>query len=168
LNKNALGISFMGYVDANLLNEEKVVYRTRLHKILFFWPGLFAIALAVLGYWFFTQHQFQLKIAPYLAMACFVLAFLAFLPTYVKYISSEFAVTNKRVIMKVGFIQRQTVETLLQKVEAIEVQQTILGRIFNYGTISVVGTGGTIESIQMINNPLAFRRAVQEQADAKS
>lgn len=158
----------MGYVDANLMTSESVVYRTRLHKILFFWPGLFAVVLAAIGFWLLTQHQFQLSNVPHMAALCFILALLVVLPTYIKYVSSEFAVTNKRVIMKVGFIRRQTVETLLQKIEAIEVQQTILGRIFNYGTISVVGTGGTIESIQMISHPLAFRRAVQEQADAKS
>ena len=59
-------------------------------------------------------------------------------------------------------------ETLLQKIEAISVDQSISGRILNYGTITIVGTGGTREFFESIANPLAFRRAVQEQTEAQS
>ncbi|MBA2589848.1 MAG: PH domain-containing protein [Alphaproteobacteria bacterium] len=77
--------------------------------------------------------------------------------------SSEFAVTNRRVIVKVGFISRRTIEINLSKVESVEVNQDILARMFNYGTILVIGTGGTKEPFSLIDDPLAFRRAVQSQ-----
>ncbi len=77
------------------------------------------------------------------------------------YMSDEFAITNKRVVIKVGFLRRRTVEMLLMKVEAIEVDQSILGRILNFGTIIVTGTGGTRELFRGISAPLEFRRQVQ-------
>ena len=79
----------------------------------------------------------------------------------IHYASSEFAVTNKRVVIKVGFINRKTLEMVLTKVETIRVDQSILGRVLNYGTIVVTGTGGTNEPFTAIANPLEFRRQVQ-------
>ena len=76
--------------------------------------------------------------------------------------TSEFAVTNRRVIIKVGLVSRRTVELNLEKVESIGVEQTILGRILGYGTIVVVGTGGTKEPFRAIADPMGFRRAVNE------
>lgn len=76
--------------------------------------------------------------------------------------TSEFAITNKRVIIKVGLVSRRTVEMNLSKVESVNVDQSILGRVFGYGTISVIGTGGTRESFTNIAAPLLFRKAFQE------
>ena len=80
--------------------------------------------------------------------------------------TSEFAVTNRRVIIKVGLVSRRTVELNLEKVESIGVEQTILGRILGYGTIVVVGTGGTKEPFPRIADPMGFRRAVNEATEA--
>jgi uncharacterized membrane protein YdbT with pleckstrin-like domain len=80
--------------------------------------------------------------------------------------TSEFAVTNRRVIIKVGLVSRKTVELNLEKVESIGVEQTILGRILGYGTIVVVGTGGTKEPFARIADPMGFRRAVNEATEA--
>ena len=80
--------------------------------------------------------------------------------------TSEFAVTNRRVIIKVGLVSRRTVELNLEKVESIGVEQTILGRILGYGTIVVVGTGGTKEPFLRIADPMGFRRAVNEATEA--
>lgn len=152
----------MGYVDSNLMQGETVMHRAKLHKILFLEHGIFTIALFVLGIWLY-QNNYNVNYAGF----CFVLGVVIMLPPYIQYISSEFAVTNKRVIVKVGLIRRKTLETLLQKIEAIGVDQSILGRVLNYGTITIIGTGGTKESFFNIANPLGFRRAVQEQTDAK-
>ncbi len=80
--------------------------------------------------------------------------------------TSEFAVTNRRVVIKVGLVSRKTVELNLEKVESIGVEQTILGRILGYGTIVVVGTGGTKEPFLRIADPMGFRRAVNEATEA--
>lgn len=80
--------------------------------------------------------------------------------------TSEFAVTNRRVIIKVGLISRRTVELKLEKIESIGVDQSIPGRIFGYGTIVVNGTGGTHEPFRGIARPLEFRKAVHEASEA--
>jgi uncharacterized membrane protein YdbT with pleckstrin-like domain len=154
----------MGYVDSNLMQGETVMHRAKLHKIMFFWPSILAIGLCLVGVWLFTQNH---ENAIY-ACICFIVAILFLMPAYIIYVSSEFAVTNKRVIVKVGLIRRQTMETLLQRIEAVRIDQTILGRICNYGSITIIGTGGTQEPFDNIADPMGFRRAVQEQSDAKT
>lgn len=81
----------------------------------------------------------------------------------VEYVTSEFAVTNKRVIMKIGWISRQVLELNLHKIESVNVDQSLLGRLLGYGTITIIGTGGTRETFDRIAHPLAFRKAFQEQ-----
>ena len=80
-------------------------------------------------------------------------------------LSSEFAVTNKRVIWKEGIIRRTTGEMTLGKIENVQVDQGIMGRILNYGTVALVGTGGTRESFDLIGAPLRFRRAILQAQD---
>ena len=80
--------------------------------------------------------------------------------------SGEFAVTNRRVIIKIGIVQRRTLELNLSKVESIEVEQTVWGRLFGYGDIEVIGTGGTREQFSKIGDPLGFRKAVAEATEA--
>jgi uncharacterized membrane protein YdbT with pleckstrin-like domain len=81
--------------------------------------------------------------------------------------SSDFAVTNKRVMMKTGIFNTHSVELLLSKIEAIAVNQTLPGRVFGYGNIVVTGSGGTEEAFSDIQAPLEFRRAVQSVTDAQ-
>jgi uncharacterized membrane protein YdbT with pleckstrin-like domain len=76
--------------------------------------------------------------------------------------TTEFAVTNKRVLAKTGWIRRQTLELLLLKVESISVHQGILGRLLNFGVVTVTGTGGTKESFKAITDPVAFRSKINQ------
>jgi uncharacterized membrane protein YdbT with pleckstrin-like domain len=85
---------------------------------------------------------------------------------YVRYKSFELAVTSKRVIVKHGFISRQTVEMNLSKVESILVEQGALGRMFNFGTLIVSGTGTSHAPMVGIADPMGFRRAFIEAQDA--
>ena len=73
---------------------------------------------------------------------------------------TEFAVTDRRVIYKCGFISRHTVEMNMDKVKSVDVDQSLLGRLLNYGTIHVLGTGEGIESLRRIAAPLALRNAI--------
>ena len=93
---------------------------------------------------------------------------LLFIPPWIRSASSEFAITNKRVLIKVGLVRRHSLELLLQKVEGIGVDQSVMGRILGYGTITVSGVGGTKESFRMISDPLEFRRQVQASLSAVS
>ena len=85
-----------------------------------------------------------------------------FISPLIDYHTSEFAITNKRIITKVGLIRRKTMELNIPKVESVNVDQTILGRILGYGAISIVGTGGSRETFYKISRPLEFRKAFQQ------
>ena len=75
---------------------------------------------------------------------------------------SEFVITNRRIIIKTGFIARNTFEMNLSKIESVNVDQSVMGRIFNFGSITIIGSGGTKETFHKISKPLKFRKAFQE------
>lgn len=75
---------------------------------------------------------------------------------------SEFVITNRRIIIKTGFIARETFEMNLSKIESVNVDQSVFGRIFNFGSMTIIGSGGTRETFHKISRPLAFRKAFQE------
>lgn len=146
----------MSYVDSQLLPNEVVRYRARLHRSLFAVPLLFgALALATI-FLAMGQHPFW-----WVVLAFAILGAATFGWSWMKYATSEFAVTDKRVIIKIGWIRRRTLETMLAKVEGIGVDQSLSGRLFGLGTIVVTGTGGTKEEFDRIADPLEFRRQVQ-------
>jgi len=76
--------------------------------------------------------------------------------------TDEFAITNKRIIIKTGLIGRRTIELNLSKIESVNVDQSIFGRILGFGSVQIVGTGGTRETFTNINNPITFRKRFQE------
>ena len=140
----------MGYIESNLLPDEKIVYKARLHWIIFWKP----CALVFLGAIF-------LFIQPIVGGVVILIGLLAFLAPVIDYATSEFGVTNKRVIIKVGFLRRKTLELLLRHVEAISVDQTVMGRFLNYGSVTLTGTGGVREVFHNISGPLEFRKRIQ-------
>ncbi len=75
---------------------------------------------------------------------------------------SEYVITNRRIIIKTGFIARNTFEMNLSKIESVNVEQSIMGRILNYGSITIIGSGGTRETFHNIAHPLEFRKSFQE------
>ena len=75
---------------------------------------------------------------------------------------SEFVITNRRIVIKTGFISRSTFEMNLAKIETVNVDQSVMGRILNYGSITIIGTGGTKEIFHNIARPMEFRKAFQE------
>jgi len=77
-------------------------------------------------------------------------------------IGSAYAVTNKRVVLKTGVISRKAVDLVLAKCEGLHIKQSVLGRIFGFGTITVT-TGGVTSSYPYIADPLAFRREINTQ-----
>ena len=89
-------------------------------------------------------------------------AAICFLPAFISYKTSEFTVTDKRLIVKTGFIRRQTHEIFISKLESVSVDQGILGRMFDAGTIITSGTGGTKQKFPNVSTPLKLRSAIQE------
>lgn len=149
----------MGYVDDNLMPGEEVLYRATLHWITFAAPVLLLLAGFLIIVASFTSPE--LEAIGVFGFLLFVVGGLLLLPRFIAFKTSEFAVTTKRVLIKVGFIRRHSLELLLTKVEGIGVDQSILGRLLRFGTIIVTGTGGTKENFKNISQPMEFRKQVQ-------
>jgi uncharacterized membrane protein YdbT with pleckstrin-like domain len=147
----------MSYTESQLLPDERIKYQARLHLVPFLPAYILGAILVATG-----VVALGLEIW-WLAIAAFAVAVPTLVWTYITQTSSEFSITDRRVVIKVGWIRRRTLETMLAKVETIGVEQTLIGRLLGYGTIVVMGTGGTKESFKNIARPLEFRRQVQTQ-----
>jgi uncharacterized membrane protein YdbT with pleckstrin-like domain len=155
----------MGYVENNLMKDEKVVYSTTHHWIIY--AG--AVIVLVFGIWLFASGiasaiKDNNGAAPVPAIFGFCIIFgsiFLFIGAAIQMKTNEFAVTNKRIIIKIGLIRRSTLELNLDKVESVGVDQSILGRILNYGTITISGTGSTRQPYKTIAAPMDFKKAVQ-------
>ncbi len=161
----------MGRLDEVLSPDEKVVFRTGLHWLPccpgahVVWLAALAIAVALLalapgpvGQVFSRQPLTGAVLALLLVMA-FVLPILG-----IRYrlATHEFAVTERRVLASMGLVRTRTVDLSVAKVETLVVEQGVLGRLFGYGDVRLVGTGGTAESFHGVRDPIGFRRAVSE------
>ena len=130
------------YIQNTLIKDEKVIYEGKV--------SVWAMApLIILGFVFLFVG----------------IGLLFWLAAFIQYKTTELAFTNKRVIAKFGFISRRTVELNLVKVESMQVNQSIFGRIFNYGTLIISGAGNPQGPIPGIDSPMEFRRAFMEFQD---
>jgi uncharacterized membrane protein YdbT with pleckstrin-like domain len=149
------------YIDDILQPGEKVLYSTNAHWI-FYWPAIaawiVAAVLLVLSRAAVTEGVVLLCLS---ASAVVALAALYWSATaWFHRWTTETDVTNMRVVHKAGFIKRRTFEMSLDKVESVDVNQSILGRILNYGDVTVQGVGEGKETIATIASPLAFRNFI--------
>lgn len=147
----------MGYIESNLLPDEQIVYQARLHWIIFLKAFFVAFTFIVIG-------AYLLALQPLVGGFGIFLGFVIAMPPFVRYKTSEFGVTTKRVVFKEGLVRRRTLELLLKHVEAILVDQSVPGRIFNYGSVTLTGTGGVREVFHNVSAPLELRRRIQGQA----
>ncbi len=151
----------MSYVRSVLQPGENVRYATDIHWIVYL-PGILLLILAAIVYWFGHRPVAigASFIWDWLAGIVFVVAAVWLFIGWFRRWTTEIAVTDRRIIYKRGFIRRRTIEMHLDKVESVDVDQSILGRIFNYGDILIRGTGEGIEPLQNIGSPIAFRNHV--------
>lgn len=142
----------MSYVQSVLVPGETVIVQARTHWFIY----LHAIFWLLVGGVLSVLLPFPVGILGYcvLAFGLFLL-----LKAWIYVASTELAVTSARVIAKFGFIRRETVELRHSKVESLHVNQSIVGRIFNYGSVVITGSGGTNAPIPYISDPLNFRSA---------
>ena len=149
----------MRYVRRVLQPGETLVYDTKLHWLIYIRTILLLIVCTILaGAAVSTGDNQNLSLALSIAAIIFALLGLsAWLHAFIRRATTELAVTDHRVIYKSGLLSRHTIEMNRDKVESVDVDQTLLGRIFGYGTIIVRGTGGSLEPIRNIGDPLTFR-----------
>ena len=148
------------YVRRVLQPNERIVHATRLHWRIYVRCAvllLLSLAFAVAAR-SFPDRQPEIGLALRIVAVMFLLlALSAGLGALVRRRTTELAITDHRVIFKTGLMSRHTLEMNRAKIDSVDVDQTILGRILGYGTIIVRGTGSSLEPIRNIADPLAFR-----------
>jgi uncharacterized membrane protein YdbT with pleckstrin-like domain len=149
------------YIDEILQPGEKVLYSTNAHWS-FYLPAIGTWMVAVI---FFVVSGMVL--VPALTLLCWAAA--AIVAVVALYLTAkawfhrwttETDVTDRRVVHKTGFIKRRTFEMALDKIESVDVNQSILGRLLNYGDVTILGVGEGKETISAIASPLAFRNSI--------
>ena len=166
----------MSYVERNLIPGEKVFYKTGLHWSVLIAPfllgGFLAIGALLLSIYVYSDKSqasgnsvgpagpSQILLAAVGILS--ILAAVTIISGIVRRNATEMAVTNKRVIVKTGIMSRRTFEMLLSKIESIGVDESVMGRMFGFGTVIIRGTGGTPDTFPKIAHPLEFRRQVQQ------
>jgi uncharacterized membrane protein YdbT with pleckstrin-like domain len=143
----------MSYVDDSLVPGETVLYRATISWACLIWP----VVLLAFLVWLAS------KIHPLVVLIILVFAVFVITRFILAILSTEFALTNQRIIAKRGIIRHQSIEIMLSKVESVLISQSLDGRIFRFGTVTVVGSGGTDESFKSISHPLELRKRVNEQ-----
>ncbi len=154
----------MSYVKENLTRGERLIHTTTLHWVIFFesfsiiFTGLFFTYLGV-------EYSTQLGSLSYWVeyLSFFVLCFggIKFLAELLRYSSSEFAVTSERVIIKTGILERKSLAMHLNKIESIEIEQSLTGRILGFGSIIITGTGNAESKFVLLKDPSKFRQQMQ-------
>lgn len=149
------------YIDDILQPGEKVLYSTNAHWI-FYLPAIFAwigaLVLFVLSRQTTTEGIVLTCLVASAAVALMALYWTV--KAWFRRWTTETDVTNLRVVHKEGFIRRRTFEMALDKVESVDVTQSILGRILDYGDVTIMGVGEGRETIATIASPLAFRNHI--------
>ena len=149
----------MRYVRRVLQPGEPIAYAAKLHWLIY---GktilLLIISVMLLGVGLSIDDNRNITVALGIGAVVFALVGLfTGLRAFIRRAATELAVTDHRVIYKTGLLSRHTIEMNRDKVESVDVDQTLLGRLFGYGTITVRGTGGSFEPIRDIGDPLTFR-----------
>ena len=148
----------MSYVDKILQPGETVITTGRMHWIIYA-RGILTIVVGLLAaLWPLPESFALLQHVVGALIALFGLFMLA--ASWIEQVTTEIAVTNKRVIQKRGFIRRLTGEMNMDKVESVIVDQSLLGRVLGYGSIVVRGTGSGIEGLHHIADPLSLRSSI--------
>ncbi len=152
----------MGYIDENLSQGEEIIFLTKRHWVnRMGWPTIFV--LVGVGFLFLrTLFENPSAFLNYIGWGLIGLGVVMYGILTLLNNTVEIGVTNKRVIIKTGLVRRNTHEVILQKVESISVDQTVFGRVFNYGTLLITGSGGSSEPYTNIAKPLAFKSHVHK------
>ncbi len=161
------------YIESVMMRDEDVIFAARLHWIIYFW----GLTLTLIG-WVFTfygfdsilEHFAHVKLpiglepmVKWFNLGIVVVGVLLIILAYIKQQTTELAVTNRRVLAKFGIISRTTFELFLNKVESVNIDQPIMGRLLGFGSIHVKGTGGGMSPIDGIYYPEFFQRVLMEQ-----
>lgn len=159
----------MSYIQDNLMPNEKILFSARMSPAIFvpaFFSLVFSCVFVLPALSAATRNDASSFVyAGFLLLISgmfFLITIKLGINALIIILTTEFAVTNRRVIAKTGFIHRRTLEMLLSKIESVAVYQNILGRLLNFGSVTVIGTGGTKESFRAIIEPILVRKKINQ------
>lgn len=147
----------MGYIAKHLLQDETILFFTRKHKIIFFYPIVLTL-IAVNSYGYMVSNPILVK----LAAVPFLIAAILWIYSGIEYVMSEYAVTNRRLLLREGFITRHVSELRLDAVAQVNVEQSLLGQLLGYGTI-FINAFGAADVFTLIAGAEKFQRQINEQ-----
>jgi uncharacterized membrane protein YdbT with pleckstrin-like domain len=168
----------MSYLQSILRKDEQVYLVAKQHWMQF-WPAILTFALALFstitipfitesfGYMNYVSDDNVLSNLIYdrviwvFPIVLFILTVGIFLIALIHYLTVELAVTDTRVVLKKGFISRSTVEQQIDRVDSVSIHQGLFGRVFDYGTVRILGSGSSLVAVNWVNLPLKFRHAVE-------
>jgi uncharacterized membrane protein YdbT with pleckstrin-like domain len=150
----------MSFIDHSLVANEHIVTKAKLHPAIFAAP-LVGLIVAVLILSTARPSTQDSAFLGRLMVILFILACLRYmLQLAVVYFTTEFAVTDKRVIGKTGLLHHHSLDMLLRKVESVEIGQSLVGRLMGYGTVAITGSGGTKQPFTGIKDPMQLRATI--------
>ena len=150
----------MSYVKEVLQPDETVLVTSTIHWAIYL-PGMALTIVAFIGLTYAASANDALRdIVWVVSIVVLAVAWVSLFRAWFRRWTTEIAVTNRRVIYKRGFIRRYTVEMHMEKVESIDVDQSVLGRLLDYGDVIVRGTGARFEPLPMVQSPIKLRNAV--------
>jgi uncharacterized membrane protein YdbT with pleckstrin-like domain len=169
----------MSYIDRNLLPDEKIIFRTRKNFIIFYVSIIYTIIALILCLDIpFIQninaninaftHQLPVlnKIHNLPALFFFLVAVYGAIRPLILYLTGDYVVTNKRIVMREGFFERRLSDVRLTTVANVNVEQGPLGQMLNFGDIGINSFGGAADYFSQIDKPVALQKAVHSQLDS--
>lgn len=152
----------MAYYKRVLQDGEAVKHIATLNRLIYA-PGVIIFFAGLVILMIFAEEKTgvgQSSFFGLIGVFVTVVGSLSLIRAIIRRLSTEMVVTDRRVILKEGFLSRKTIEINMDKVERVDVDQTILGRLFDYGSVTVKGTGASYEPFKMVNSPIIFRNAI--------
>ena len=143
------------YISKNILPDEKILYRTKKHWIIFFNP--LALTLVTL-FFFLNSNPWVVKVSYIMS----IVTLLCWLNQFLLYCASEFAITDKRVMMREGVFYRHTNETRLSAISNVGATQSLLAIACHYGTVFINTFGGETDAFTELDEPVVFQKKLQE------
>jgi uncharacterized membrane protein YdbT with pleckstrin-like domain len=151
----------MTYIDRVLGKGESILHRGKIHWVIYVRPAVISlIGMSFIGAWPLINDPDAGTLFIGVGMLFLLLSALMWLIAWIERITTEIAVTSRRVIVKYGLVWRSTMELNAGKVESVQVDQSITGRILNFGTVTARGTGSGIEPVRRVDSPLKLRAAI--------
>jgi uncharacterized membrane protein YdbT with pleckstrin-like domain len=153
------------FIEQNLMPGERLLASTRIHSATVTVPAILVVVpgiLVVIGLVILVMGQNGLPLAIIGAVLAALMALIV-LSLIVRRATTEFGLTDKRIVIKSGWVTTQVREMPLGKVEATRIEQGLLGKVFGFGSLVIIGSGGTRRYCETIGKPFEFYKSVQEQ-----